>query len=57
METTTKPAKEFDCLKFKEEAQARVYRETKDMSTAELLRYYDERSKSNGFKWWRPAAK
>ncbi|GHS94966.1 hypothetical protein FACS1894139_02420 [Planctomycetales bacterium] len=56
METTTKPAKEFDCLKFKEEAQARVYRETKNMSTAELLRYFNREGKWHP-QWWRPAAK
>jgi len=34
--------KTFDCLKMKEEVQARVYERTKDMIFAELRAYLDQ---------------
>ena len=39
--------KEFDCLKMKEEIQAKIYEEIKDMSSAEILAYFNEKSKTN----------
>ena len=35
-----RPAKKFDCIKMKEECQARVRKETEGMSQAEMLDYY-----------------
>jgi len=46
MKTMTKP-KTFDCVKMKNDIQAKIYAETKDMSTAELLAYFD-RQPENG---------
>jgi hypothetical protein len=39
--------KEFDCLKMKEELQARVYEETKDMSFPEFRAYLDKSLENN----------
>jgi len=42
--------KEFDCLKMKEEIQAKVYEKTKDMTFPELRTYLD-RSLENDTFW------
>ena len=34
--------KEFDCLKMKEEIQAKIYEETKDMTFPEFRAYLDK---------------
>jgi len=39
--------KTFDCLKMKEELQARVYEKTKDMTFPELRAYLDKRLENN----------
>ena len=39
--------KEFDCLKMKEELQARVYKETKDMTFPEFRAYLDKSLENN----------
>ena len=39
METINKE-KEFDCLKMKQEIQAKIYEEIKDMTTEERLLYF-----------------
>jgi hypothetical protein len=44
--------KEFDCLKMKEELQARVYEETKDMTFPELRAYLDKSLENDAF-WQR----
>jgi len=33
--------KTFDCVRMKNDIQAKIYAETKDMSTAELLAYFN----------------
>ena len=38
---------EFDCLKMKEEIQAKVYEETKDMTFSELDIYFNKSSENN----------
>jgi len=47
--------KTFDCLKMKEEIQAKVYEETKDMTFPELRAYLD-RSLENSVFWQRLVA-
>ena len=42
----------FDCLKMKEEIQAKIYEEIKDMSSEEILAYFNEKSK-NSVLWQR----
>ena len=42
----------FDCLKMKEEIQAKVYEKTKDMTFQELRAYLD-RSLKNDALWQR----
>jgi len=37
----TSKEKAFDCVKMKNDIQAKIYAETKDMSTAELLEYFN----------------
>ena len=44
--------KEFDCLKMKEEIQAKVYEKTKDMTFPELRAYLDK-SLENDALWQR----
>jgi len=39
---TIKKEKTFDCVKMKNDIQAQIYAETKDMNTAELLAYFNE---------------
>ena len=44
--------KEFDCLKMKEEIQAKIYEEIKDMSAEEELAYFHKRSQTSAL-WQR----
>jgi hypothetical protein len=39
--------KEFDCLKMKEEIQAKIYEEIKDMSSSEILAYFKNKSEKS----------
>jgi hypothetical protein len=47
---------EFDCLKMKEELQAKVYERTKDMTFPELRAYLDK-SLENDALWQRLLAR
>jgi len=44
--------KTFDCLKMKEEIQAKIYEEIKDMSASEELAYFNKKSKNSAL-WQR----
>jgi hypothetical protein len=44
--------KKFDCLKMKEEIQAKIYEETKDMSSSEVLAYFNNKSQNSAL-WQR----
>ena len=44
--------KKFDCLKMKEEIQAKVYEKTKDMTFPELRAYLDKSLENDTF-WQR----
>jgi hypothetical protein len=48
--------KTFDCLKMKEEIQAKVYERTKDMTYPELRAYLDK-SLENDTLWQRLVAR
>ena len=48
--------KEFDCLKMKEEIQAKIYEEIKDMTFPELRAYYDKRLEKSAL-WQRLVAR
>jgi len=39
--------KTFDCLKMKEEIQEKIYEEIKDMSSDEIISYFNEKSQGN----------
>jgi len=39
--------KEFDCLKMKEEIQAKIYEEIKDIPSSERVAYFNKRSQTN----------
>jgi hypothetical protein len=39
--------KDFDCLKMKEEIQAQIYEKTKDMSSSEILMYFNKKSQNS----------
>ena len=42
--------KEFDCIKMKEELQAKVYEETKGMTFSEQDAYFNKSSENEA--WW-----
>ena len=44
--------KTFDCLKMKEEIQAKIYEDIKDMSSAEILAYFNKKSQNSAL-WQR----
>ena len=44
--------KDFDCLKMKEEIQAKIYEETKDMTFPELDIYFNKSLENDAF-WQR----
>ena len=46
----------FDCLKMKEEIQAKIYEETKNMTYPELRAYLDKRLKNSAL-WQRLVAR
>ena len=46
--------RKFDCLKMKEEIQAKVYEKTKDMTFPELSTYLDKSLENDAF-WQRLA--
>ena len=48
--------KDFDCLKMKEEIQAKVYEKTKDMTFPELRAYLDKSLENDAF-WQRLVAR
>ena len=39
--------KTFDCLKMKEEIQAKIYEEIKDMSSSEIISYFNKKSQDS----------
>jgi len=47
--------KKFDCLKMKEEIQAKIYEDIKDMSADEELAYFREKSRNSAL-WQRLVA-
>ena len=42
----------FDCLKMKAEIQAKIYNEIKDMSSSEILAYFNQKSQNSAL-WQR----
>jgi len=48
--------KTFDCLKMKAEIQAKIYQETKDMTSSEILDYFNKKSQ-NSVLWQRLVAR
>ena len=49
METISEQ-KEFDCLKMKQEIQAKIYAEIKDMTTEERLLYFHIPPEQDAFR-------
>ena len=43
--------KTFDCLKMKDEIQAKIYEEIKDLPSDKITEYF--RNKANKSAWWR----
>jgi hypothetical protein len=39
--------KEFDCLKMKEEIQAKIYEEIKDLPSSEIVAYFNRKSENS----------
>jgi hypothetical protein len=53
-----KAAKKFDCLRFKDEAQAKVAEEIGRLTVAEQVAYFRKRAESGPFgSWLRKATK
>jgi hypothetical protein len=50
-----KKEKDFDCVKMKNDIQAKIYAEIKDMSTEELLAYFNRNLEGDEF-WQRISA-
>ncbi|HEV2233816.1 MAG TPA: hypothetical protein VGW37_12165 [Terriglobia bacterium] len=49
-----KPAKRFDCVKFKRQAQAEIYREIEGLSPEEEIEYFRRRVAAGPFgKLWK----
>jgi len=44
---TIKKEKTFDCVKMKNDIQAQIYAETKDMGAAELLAYFNQQAENS----------
>ena len=43
---TMMKTKTFDCVKMKNDIQAKIYAETKDMTTSELLAYFNRQTEN-----------
>lgn len=51
--TTKNEPKSFDAIKFKQQAQAQIYEEIKDMTPEEEIAYFRERALSGPLgEWW-----
>ena len=48
--------KEFDCLKMKEEIQAKIYEEIKDLPTSEIVDYFNKKAENSAL-WQRLVAR
>jgi hypothetical protein len=46
---TIKNEKEFDCVRMKNDIQAKIYAETKDMNFEELRAYIDNKLRGDSF--------
>ena len=46
---TIKKDKDFDCVEMKNSIQAKIYAETKDMNTEELLAYFNRHLHGDAF--------
>jgi len=53
MTNAEKNEKDFDCIKMKREIQAQIYEETKNMTTEEVLAYYNKPTDQPFFQWLR----
>lgn len=42
--------KSFDCVRMKREIQERIYGETKDLTAAELLRYFQKKAQESSLR-------
>ncbi|MBE9140275.1 hypothetical protein IQ254_24250 [Nodosilinea sp. LEGE 07088] len=49
--------RKFDCLAFKQQAQAQIYEDTKMMSPQELIEYFHQASHWGAVgDWWKTVA-
>ena len=49
----TKVKKDFDCVAFKRQAQARIYERIKDLSPAEEIEYFRQAAEEGPLgAWW-----
>ncbi|MBI5017939.1 MAG: hypothetical protein HZB55_20925 [Deltaproteobacteria bacterium] len=52
--SATKTGKPFDCVEFKREAQAEIYKEIKELTPEEQLEYFRKSARSGHLsEWWR----
>jgi hypothetical protein len=49
--------KAFDCVEMKRRLQEQIYEETKDLSPAEVLRYFEDRVRNSSLRGVREEAR
>lgn len=50
----TKVEKDFDCLKFKQQAQEKIYEEIKNLTSTEQIDYFRQEAESSSLgQWWK----
>ena len=49
----TKTKKAFDCLKFKQQVQEKIYEDIKNLSPAEQIAYFQNKIENSNLRdWW-----
>lgn len=50
----TKVEKDFDCLKFKQQAQEKISSEIKNLTSTEQIEYFRQEAESSSLgQWWK----
>ena len=50
----TKVEKNFDCLKFKQQAQEKIYEEIKNLTPTEQVEYFRQEAEFSSLgQWWK----
>lgn len=50
----TKAEKDFDCLKFKQQAQEKIFEQIKNFTPTEQIEYFRQEAESSSLgQWWK----